>query len=78
MHAGSSVLFYCDSMHEGARHYSTAILCVTDSSSSCRNGTSCINNNPCPPVDCVGSWVPDGDCVGGCGGARTGGSRPER
>lgn len=27
----------------------------------------CVNNVPCPPRDCVGSWVP-GNCSGACGG----------
>lgn len=30
--------------------------------------TACTNNNPCPPVNCVGSWIANGVCSGACGG----------
>lgn len=28
---------------------------------------NCTNNIPCPPRNCQGQWVDDGDCIGGCG-----------
>ncbi|KAF6250697.1 hypothetical protein COO60DRAFT_1629462 [Scenedesmus sp. NREL 46B-D3] len=43
-----------------------------------QNAIGCVNNTPCPPVNCVGNWVPNGACVGGCGNVRLGGTLPER
>ncbi|KAF6257103.1 hypothetical protein COO60DRAFT_1461341 [Scenedesmus sp. NREL 46B-D3] len=42
-----------------------------------QNAIGCVNNTPCPPVNCVGNWVPNGACVGGCGNVRLGGTLPE-
>jgi hypothetical protein len=33
-----------------------------------RATTSCTNNDPCPPQDCVGAWQGNGLCDGACGG----------
>lgn len=41
-----------------------------------RNTIACINNDTCPPQNCVGSWVWDGACNGTCGGGA--GIRPEK
>ncbi|WIA39140.1 hypothetical protein OEZ86_005268 [Tetradesmus obliquus] len=43
-----------------------------------RNAIACINNTPCLPVDCVGNWIANGNCTGGCGNVRLGGLLPER
>lgn len=33
-----------------------------------RNTLTCVNNDTCPPQNCVGSWVANGACNGTCGG----------
>jgi hypothetical protein len=43
---------------------------------NCRLAINCTNQEPCPPVDCTGVWLPAGPCDGPCGGGA--GLLPER
>lgn len=42
--------------------------CPSTNGSTRANVLTCVNNDPCPPVDCVGSFVNSGSCNGTCGG----------
>eukprot|EP00878_Enallax_costatus_P023564 GHUV01025065.1.p1 GENE.GHUV01025065.1~~GHUV01025065.1.p1 ORF type:complete len:423 (+),score=66.03 GHUV01025065.1:176-1444(+) len=49
--------------------------CANTNGTTRATSTPCVNNQPCSPVNCVGSWVANGVCDGACGGG-AGGTLP--